>query len=44
MEIIEPSLVFRNHNVIQEVHSAVALYCAYPKFFLFFNHLEFILI
>ena len=36
MEIIEPDLVFQNH-VIQEVHSAVALYCAYPKlFFLFF--------
>ena len=31
MGIIERNLVFQNHNVIQEVHSTVALYWAYPK-------------
>ena len=32
MGIIEPNLVHQNQKVIQEVHSAVALYWTYPGF------------
>ena len=32
MGIIEPNFVGQNQNVIQEVHSAVALYWTHPEF------------
>ena len=32
MGIIEPNFVGQNQNVVQEVHSAVALYWTHPEF------------